>query len=65
MANKGTSSIDKTLKMSTKQTKDNPDITIIRDMGFVIKNKWDSKTPAKSTAELRKMIVDLEKQDVD
>ena len=44
------------------------DFKIIRDkdnkpIAYLIKNRWDSKTHAKSPSELRKMMVDLEKQD--
>ena len=44
------------------------DFKIIRDkdnkpIAYLIKNRWDSKTHTKSPSELRKMMVDLEKQD--
>ena len=44
------------------------DFKIIRDkdnkpIAYLIKNRWDSKTHAKSPSDLRKMMVDLEKRD--
>ena len=44
------------------------DEKIIRDkdgkpLMYRIKNRWDSKTPAKSNAELRKIVLDLEKEE--